>query len=351
MMAPLALPEPVAEALGRMLDPARTGQGAGQGAMIERYRNRREPGAAGLVSDAERRAYLRHRFPATFAAVSAALATMPPALAAGIADAVDLGAGTGASAAAAAVRLPGLTAMTIIDSDRAALALAEPLVAAANPDLAVTTRTADAAAGLARVHSGGADLVMASYLLNELPGDRADTVTDAMWHSARRAVLIVEPGSRVGFAALIRARQRLIDLGARLLAPCPHVRACPMGEPGQGDDWCHFPLGYDDPFEDQQGRSTEKISFVLAILPSDETDADGIASPADNRIVKAPMRRTGHVVLDLCTRSGTLERRTVTRRQGKDYKAARAADWGDAWPDTQAGDLSGGPSDTEGDPS
>ena len=300
--------------------------------MIDRYRSRREPGIAGLATGGERRAYLRHRFPATHAAVAATLAMLPPDPAAPIQDAVDLGAGTGASAVAILDTLPDLSSLTLIDSDGAALAMARPiLAAAATSRVAIATRRAD----LSAASVPAADLVSAAYLLNEMPGDRADALVDAMLRSARRAVLIVEPGSQVGFKALNRARARLIEQGARLLAPCPHAMACPLAD--KADDWCHFPIPYTDPFDPapQPASASEKISFVLAVPPSRGTGAaeTGTRTRSD-RIVKAPMRRTGHVVLDLCSRDGALVRQTVTKRDRAAYKAARAAVWGDVWVDS-----------------
>ncbi|MFE6534721.1 small ribosomal subunit Rsm22 family protein [Bacillus cereus] len=38
------------------------------------------------------------------------------------------------------------------------------------------------------------------------------------------------------------------------------------------------------------------------------------------------------VLLDLCEPDERLRRRTVTKRHGDLYKAARDADWGDPWP-------------------
>jgi ribosomal protein RSM22 (predicted rRNA methylase) len=48
--------------------------------------------------------------------------------------------------------------------------------------------------------------------------------------------------------------------------------------------------------------------------------------------VRRPQIRKGQVLLDLCETGGQLGRTTVTKRHGDLYKAARDADWGDAWP-------------------
>ena len=50
------------------------------------------------------------------------------------------------------------------------------------------------------------------------------------------------------------------------------------------------------------------------------------------RVYMAPLKRRGHVILDVCTPEGKLERWTVPRSYGKQaYHDARKASWGDLW--------------------
>lgn len=50
------------------------------------------------------------------------------------------------------------------------------------------------------------------------------------------------------------------------------------------------------------------------------------------RAILPPIKRRGHVILDLCTPSGTLERWTVPKSFGKQaYRDARKSSWGDLW--------------------
>ncbi|KAJ9658799.1 serine/threonine protein kinase [Coniosporium apollinis] len=50
------------------------------------------------------------------------------------------------------------------------------------------------------------------------------------------------------------------------------------------------------------------------------------------RTILQPLKRRGHVILDVCTPSGTLERWTVSRSFSKRaYRDARKAQWGDLW--------------------
>jgi ribosomal protein RSM22 (predicted rRNA methylase) len=126
---------------------------------------------------------------------------------------------------------------------------------------------------------------------------------------------------------MIEARDRLIAAGFRIAAPCPHSAACPIVP---GTDWCHFSArvsrsslhrqvkGGSLPYED------EKFSYVAA--------ARFPVSPAPSRVVRRPQIRKGQVLLDLCQPDEQLTRTTVTKRHGDLYRAARNADWGDAWP-------------------
>ncbi|KZT55403.1 Rsm22-domain-containing protein [Calocera cornea HHB12733] len=51
------------------------------------------------------------------------------------------------------------------------------------------------------------------------------------------------------------------------------------------------------------------------------------------RIVYPPLKRSGHIVFDMCTKSGTIERHTIPKSQGKQpYYDARKASWGDSFP-------------------
>jgi ribosomal protein RSM22 (predicted rRNA methylase) len=171
-----------------------------------------------------------------------------------------------------------------------------------------------------------ADLVTISYVIGELTAaDRTALVAEAA-RAAGGAVIIVEPGTPDGYARVIAARDQLIAAGYRILAPCPHDAACPV----QAPDWCHFAArvnrsslhrqvkGGSLPYED------EKFSYVAA--------ARFPATPAVSRVVRHPQLRKGQVLLELCTRDEGLRRTTVTKRHGADYRAARDADWGDAWP-------------------
>ena len=70
-------------------------------------------------------------------------------------------------------------------------------------------------------------------------------------------------------------------------------------------------------------------SFVLTTPPPPHTLPHSLTLP---RIVATPQKRHGHVMFDVCTPAGALERWTVPRSFGKQaYRDARKSRWGDLW--------------------
>jgi ribosomal protein RSM22 (predicted rRNA methylase) len=62
---------------------------------------------------------------------------------------------------------------------------------------------------------------------------------------------------------------------------------------------------------------------------TDEQDPHPLSLP---RTILQPIKRKGHVLIDVCTPSGTLERWVVNRKCGKQvFRDARKAQWGDLW--------------------
>jgi ribosomal protein RSM22 (predicted rRNA methylase) len=302
--------------------------------LIANYRGTTPTDAPVLRDRSDVAAYAAYRMPATFEAVRSALAALRAAAPEWApATHTDIGGGTGAASwAVAEAWEEEAPRTTVLDWAEPALALGRELAAASGvPALRAAHWQRSRISAALRIES--TDLVTVSYVLNELTAkDRAAVVTEAA--RAAQAVVIVEPGTPDGYARVIEARDRLIEAGLTVAAPCPHSAACPI-EPGS--DWCHFAArvsrsslhrqvkGGSLPYED------EKFSYVAAVrFP---------ATPAPARVTRKPQIRKGLVLLDLCTKPQELRRETVTKRHRPLYKAARDTEWGDAWP---RDDVSGG---------
>jgi ribosomal protein RSM22 (predicted rRNA methylase) len=230
---------------------------------------------------------------------------------------LDLGAGPGTAALATLDVFPSVNNIIMVECDPDFARISRQLLPRAEVRLG----------NLSSVTLPSADLIVCAYALNELTSAaRSDLMRQAM-DKAAHAVIFIEPGSRDGFAHILAARDALIGHSDfQIAAPCPGHMACSLAEVG---DWCHFSarvqrsslhrrlkaaeLSYED----------EKFSYVAAVR--------GGAERAPARIVRRPEKLTGHTKLSLCTQEG-LRTRTVTKKHGADYKAARKAEWGDPFP-------------------
>jgi len=290
-------------------------------ALSERYRTGGGRGRRLLTEDAEAASYAIARMPATYGAVATALKAALEQTPVRPATLLDCGAGAGAASWAADALLE-LRAVTCLEREPAMIRLGSGLTAEASPAL---RNAAWIRRDLAKDDiPERAELVIASYVLNEMSeADRA-AAAEKLWDAAERMLLIVEPGTPAAYRGLMTVRDRLLALGAHLAAPCPHASACPMGE----GDWCHFRCRVprsrlhkrlkdgDAPYED------EKFSYLALTREP--------CGGAEARIIRHPRTDKGRISLELCTPEG-LRRPDVHKKDGERYKRARKADWGDAF--------------------
>lgn len=288
----------------------------------ERYRNESGHGKRLLTQDVEALSYAVVRMPATFGAVSAALSHTLDCFDAPIANVLDVGAGTGAATWAVHEALDGEASFTCLEREDAMIRLGSALMAEDEAlSRAQWVRHDLAAASVPQK----ADLVIASYALNELSEEKRAEVLRNLWDCAGKLLVIIEPGTPVGFAQLRKARETLIAQGGHVVAPCVHQGECLL----PADDWCQFTArvarsrlhkllkGGDVPYED------EKFSYLAV--------AKEAATPAEARILRHPQKESGRITLRLCTAEGVQDK-VVTKKQGELFKRARKADSGDAFP-------------------
>ena len=157
----------------------------------------------------------------------------------------------------------------------------------------------------------------------------------------------------------------------QIIAPCTNHEECPMffggpGLPGR-KDFCRFQQRYTRPGYMQRimratGRNHEdaEYSFVAvrrgkdARLPKGHAqinpvleDFDATKDPVTSlyseealrsyyhtlpRLILDPLRKQGHILLDVCTSEGEIERWTVPKSYGNiAFRDARKSGWGDLW--------------------
>lgn len=169
-----------------------------------------------------------------------------------------------------------------------------------------------------------ADVVLVSYVLNELAETDRLRAAAKLFDAADRLLLIVEPGTPLAWRQLMRLRRELVAQGAHIAAPCPQVGECPV----TGDDWCHFTCRVarsrlhkalkagDAPYED------EKFTYLVLVKASVE--------PARGRIVRHPQIEPGRVNVRICAQDGLSE--LTVRKKDALFKWARKCACGDELP-------------------
>lgn len=278
-----------------------------------------------VQTEAQRAAYLAVRLPATFAAnlrVFSEIRHLAPE--AEIKRILDIGAGPGTAAHAAAEIFPSLTQAALVEMDANMIAIGRR-VAEKSSHSAFRNATwlqQNLAQGLAcEPH----DLVVISYALGELLPAVASKIVLQAWGCAKGFFVLVEPGTRRGFSIIHDARAALINAGAHILAPCPHALECPMAVAG---DWCHFAQRLDRTSLHRQiksgalGHEDEKFSYMAF--------SRTLFATTQARIVRHPRKHSGHIQLTLCTPQG-LRNQTISKSQKVAYRLARKAAWGDPW--------------------
>ena len=293
------------EATARRLSDAYRAEGAGR--------------VARTAEDAA--AYAAYRAPATYAAVAAVLSQLriqrpewrPRSL-------LDVGAGPGVASWAALDAWPSLEQATLVEVEPELAALGRDLAAAGSATLA----DARWVVGDITAATGSFDVVLASYVLNELEETRLDEVVRSLWARTADVLVVVEPGTTTGYRRALAARSVVLAAGGSTLAPCPHDAPCPLVAP----DWCHFavrlPRGEAHRAVKAVSRGFEDEKFSYAAL---------MRSPAPRaaaRIIRPLQIRPGHVHLDLCEPAG-VRGAIVSKRDRDRYRRARKSAWGDAW--------------------
>ncbi|CAJ2504162.1 Uu.00g115560.m01.CDS01 [Anthostomella pinea] len=237
------------------------------------------------------------------------------------------------------------------------------------------------------------DIIVAAHQMMPLKeGFKRKAMLDNLWEmlSPEGGILIImEKGHPRGFEAVADARSRLINEFVEtptsdprpepieteqrrereqgmIVAPCTNHKECPMYlKPGLSSgrkDFCHFSQRFIRPPFLQRvlgatHRNHEDIDFsFVAVQRGVHRGAEKTTAPVQNgditndaflgyedameapnplslpRNILPPLKRRGHVTLDLCTPAGTIERWTVPKSYSRQaYHDARKARWGDLW--------------------
>ncbi|CAG0913709.1 unnamed protein product [Notodromas monacha] len=190
------------------------------------------------------------------------------------------------------------------------------------------------------------DIVVSSHTTKSILSENGELVKRTLpilWEKTGKYLVIIESGSRSGFLSLNRIRQHLLDVGAELVAPCPHSHQCPrlnsdasipcsFGAPFKGFSFARASMG-------DANSGVEKYSYLIFRKPDAGTNACSQKEERMSRLLAPTLRRHRHAVLRLCCPDGNL--REVTASRGKTeglkrdlWRYAKLSEWGDRIPVT-----------------
>ena len=281
-----------------------------------RYRNNDGKGKKLLTKESEAVSYAISRMPATYVAVSSVLEQTLDNYNEDLTSVIDVGAGTGA-VVWAVNDVATSNAIRCLEREESMINIGKKLMK--NTDLNdVRWKRFDI---LQDEIQEKADLVITSYMINELPkGDREKAV-EKLWNATNKLLVIIEPGTPAGFANILKIRENLLKAGGHIVAPCCCLYECPIPK----DDWCAFyarvarssvhrhakngALGYED----------EKFSYIaFSKVPVDNSG---------ERILRHPQINSGYVNVKVCSANG-IEEKTYSKKDKEIYKKVRKMDAG-----------------------
>lgn len=275
-----------------------------------------------IASEVEALSYLAARMPATYAAntmVMAAIAKQYPSFEP--TSVLDIGAGPGTSTIAARQYFETIETAQLVEPNYH--------LKKAGTDL-LSTPLANATWNNAKVEdfkaTGTYDLVIASYVLNEIAPQKLGALIEKLWASCSGVMMILEPGTPQG-AGIIQAVRNWARTSkeAFIMAPCPQSGECPLAE--IETRWCHFSVrtsrsklhktlkGGDAGFED------EKFSYIVISRVKTE--------PQTYRIIGHPSGTKLREV-QVCVSSGTAETLQVSKSHPL-HKLSKKLEWGDSF--------------------
>lgn len=283
----------------------------------KKYRENDGKGKKIVTKQSEAIAYAISRMPATYCAVYAALSHTLRNYKQDIKSVLDVGAGTGA-ATWAVTNLVQADKITCLEREEEMRKVGCKLMNQHIPN--VEWKPFDLTQNEIQEK---ADLVITSYVINELTeADRQNAIIK-MWNATNGILVILEPGTPEGFSHILQARDLLLEQGANILAPCTHNGECHIGK----DDWCSFytrvarskmqkqakkgQLGYED----------EKFSYIAVSKTPVSQSSDAI-------ILRHPQINSGYVKVKLCTQNG-IEEKTFSKKDNEIYKKVKKLDAGD----------------------
>ena len=282
-----------------------------------RYRKNDGKGKRLLTNESEAVSYVISRMPATYAAVYSVFKQILANYNEKMTSLLDVGAGTGAGTWAVN-EIENMSQITCLEIEKSMSNIGKKLMKNTALDN-VQWKSYDI---LQDEIVEKADIVLTSYMINELPEQEREKVVLKLWQATDKLMVVIEPGTPEGFKNILNIRNLIKEQGGYIVAPCCCNDGCPIKE----NDWCAFyarvarssihrqakggNLGYED----------EKFSYIAFSKTPVEITGE--------RILRHPQINSGFVKVKLCTADG-IQEKTYSKKDGEIYKKIKKLDAGE----------------------
>lgn len=312
------IPEELKDSINRLLSENKSSNIIENAQTISnRYRKNDGKGKRLLTNESEAVSYAISRMPATYVAVYSAFKQILANYNEKITSLLDVGAGTGAGTWAVN-EIENIEQITCLEREKSMSNIGKQLMKNTALDY-VQWKSYDV---LQDEIAEKADIVLTSYMINELPEQEREKAVLKLWQATNKLMVVIEPGTPEGFKNILNIRKLIKEQGGYIVAPCCCNGECPIKE----NDWCAFyarvarssihrqakggNLGYED----------EKFSYIAFLKTPVEITGE--------RILRHPQINSGFVKVKLCTAEGAQEK-TYSKKDGEIYKKIKKLDAGE----------------------
>lgn len=286
--------------------------------LSQKYMYQERTGDTLLNTEVEALAYSIMRMPATYGAVYIALEHTLDRIDFKIQSVLDIGAGTGAATWAIS-ELLGTKDIECFEREQVMIELGKDFMSQNAKLKDISWNYIDI---VENELDTKADLVVTSYMLNEIKPENRKDIVDKLIKSSEHIVLIIEPGTPEGFTNIKEVQKIAIENGLNIIAPCTFQGICPL----PNEDWCHSTVriertkvhkvlkNADLPYED------EKFAYIA--ISKEKCNNSGI------RILRHPIIEKGKITLKVC-HNGKIEETIITKKDKELFKMVKKKKCGD----------------------
>lgn len=312
------IPEGLKDSINRLLSENKVSNIIENAQTISnRYRKNDGKGKRLLTNESEAVSYVISRMPATYAAVYSAFKQILANYNEKMTSLLDVGAGTG-TGTWAVNEIENMSQITCLEREKSMSNIGKKLM----KNTALDNVQWKSYNILQDEIAEKADIVLTSYMINELPEQKRENAVLKLWQATNKLMVVIEPGTPEGFKNILNIRNLIKEQGGYIVAPCCCNGECPIKE----NDWCAFyarvarssihrqakggNLGYED----------EKFSYIAFSKTPVEITGE--------RILRHPQINSGFVKVKLCTADG-IQEKTYSKKDGEIYKKIKKLDAGE----------------------